>query len=168
MLQKSISAILVSTVVVVSGCNSGEGVYSQTTSNILPEAFRPIEIKSGDWPWWRGPNLDGTSPDADPPLTWSETKNIVWKTPVSGRGHSTPSIRGDRIFLQTADEEKKVQYVNCYRRDTGKELWSTAVHEGAFMPVNGKNTQASSTPACASSGRRAGCTTARACSWQAS
>jgi len=115
---------------------------------MVGDDFESVKSQPGDWPWWRGPNLDGTSRDANPPLTWSETENIVWKTPVPGRGHSTPSIRGDRIFLQTADEEKKIQYVNCYRRDNGKELWSTAVHEGAFMPVNGKNTQASSTPAC--------------------
>jgi outer membrane protein assembly factor BamB len=103
---------------------------------------------SEDWPWWRGPTLDGKNLDADPPLAWTETENIIWRTPVPGRGHSTPSIRGDRIFLQTADEEKKIQYVNCYLRDTGEELWSAAVHEGAFMPANGSNSQASSTPAC--------------------
>ena len=79
---------------------------------------------------------------------WSETEHIVWKTAVPGRGHSTPSIWGDRVFLQTAEEEKKVQYVNCYRRDSGKELWSTPVHEGAFMPLHNKNSHASPTPAC--------------------
>ena len=115
---------------------------------LVPEGVDSVKSYPGDWPSWRGPNLDGTSPDAAPPLTWSETENIVWKTPVPGRGHSTPSILGGHIFLQTADEERKVQYVNCYRRDHGEELWSTAVHEGAFMPVNDKNTQASSTPAC--------------------
>jgi outer membrane protein assembly factor BamB len=114
----------------------------------VADTLESVKSQPAEWPWWRGPNLDGTSPDADPPVTWSETENIVWKTPVPGRGHSTPSIRGNLIFLQTADEDKKVQYVNCYRRDTGKELWSTSVHEGAFMEVNDKNTQASATPAC--------------------
>jgi len=132
-------AVLLSVAVVTGACGGADRVADD---------FESVKSRPGDWGWWRGPNLDGTIRDADPPVTWSETENIVWKTPVPGRGHSTPSISGDRIFVQTADEEKKVQYVNCYRRDNGEELWSTPVHEGAFMAVDNKNTQASSTPAC--------------------
>ena len=38
-----------------------------------------------DWATWRGPNGNGIVGDQDVPLTWSETKNIVWKTTVPGR-----------------------------------------------------------------------------------
>lgn len=54
------------------------------------------------WPQWRGPHATGVSRTANPPIEWSETKNIRWKTEIPGRGSSTPVIWGDRIFLLTA------------------------------------------------------------------
>lgn len=56
------------------------------------------------WPTWRGPSGAGTAPGATPPLNWSETRNIKWKTPVPGLGFSTPIIWQDRIYLLTAIE----------------------------------------------------------------
>jgi outer membrane protein assembly factor BamB len=53
------------------------------------------------WPQWRGPSFNGMA-FGDAPTTWSDTKNIKWKTDIPGRGHSTPIIWGDRIFLTTA------------------------------------------------------------------
>ena len=55
-----------------------------------------------DWPQWRGPFGTGVAPNADPPLEWSESKNIRWKVALPGKGHSTPVIWGQRIFLTTA------------------------------------------------------------------
>jgi outer membrane protein assembly factor BamB len=54
------------------------------------------------WPQWRGPLATGVAPRANPPLEWSEDKNIRWKVAVPGRGHSTPVVWADRIFLTTA------------------------------------------------------------------
>lgn len=42
------------------------------------------------------------SKHADPPTTWSETKNIKWKIEIPGRGSATPVIWGDHLFLLTA------------------------------------------------------------------
>ncbi len=56
----------------------------------------------GDWPQWRGPLGTGVAPEADPPVEWSETKNVRWKVALPGKGHSTPIVWGDRIFLTTA------------------------------------------------------------------
>ncbi len=66
------------------------------------------EVQSGqsavNWPAWRGPLATGVAPEGDPPLVWDdgEGTNIRWKTPIPGRGHSTPIVWGDRIFLTTA------------------------------------------------------------------
>ena len=57
----------------------------------------------GHWPQWRGPLATGVSPLGDPPVTWSETKNVRWKTPLPGLGHSTPVIWGDLIFVTAAE-----------------------------------------------------------------
>ena len=56
------------------------------------------------WPGWRGTNGQGVAAGARVPLEWSETKNIVWKTELPGRGHSSPIVWGDRIFVTTAVE----------------------------------------------------------------
>lgn len=53
------------------------------------------------WPQWRGPSLNGMA-RGGAPTEWSATKNIKWKIPIAGRGHSTPVVWGDRIFLTTA------------------------------------------------------------------
>jgi outer membrane protein assembly factor BamB len=57
-----------------------------------------------NWPQWRGPLATGEAPEADPPLTWDENDgtNIRWKTEIPGRGHSTPVVWGDKVFLTTA------------------------------------------------------------------
>ena len=54
-----------------------------------------------DWLQWRGPLGTGVAPEADPPVEWSETKNVRWKVALPGKGHSTPIVWGDRIFLTT-------------------------------------------------------------------
>jgi len=59
------------------------------------------------WPTWRGPEATGVAPKANPPLTWSETRNIKWKVKLPGQGTSSPVIWGDRIFFLTAIETDK-------------------------------------------------------------
>jgi outer membrane protein assembly factor BamB len=54
------------------------------------------------WPAWRGPAMTGTAARGNPPVTWSESENIKWKVEIPGKGHSSPVIWGDKIFLQTA------------------------------------------------------------------
>ncbi|MEM1178865.1 MAG: PQQ-binding-like beta-propeller repeat protein [Acidobacteriota bacterium] len=54
------------------------------------------------WPSWRGPLGTGFSPSATPPVTWSETENVRFKVPLPGKGHATPVLWGDRLFLTTA------------------------------------------------------------------
>ena len=54
------------------------------------------------WPQWRGPFATGVSKSADPPIEWSETKNIRWKIEIPGRGSASPVVWGDRVFVLTA------------------------------------------------------------------
>ncbi|MEZ6112623.1 MAG: PQQ-binding-like beta-propeller repeat protein [Pirellulaceae bacterium] len=107
------------------------------------------EFAAGDWPWWRGPAHNGVAQaNQQPPLEWSETKNVVWKTPVPGRGHASPTIIGDRIFLATADEKLETRSVLALDRATGKPLWKVDVHQGGFdRRGHQKSSQASATVA---------------------
>ncbi|MDP6038068.1 MAG: hypothetical protein QGG64_05925, partial [Candidatus Latescibacteria bacterium] len=59
------------------------------------------------WPHWRGPNENGLVDSGNPPVEWSESKNIRWKAAIPGLGHSTPLVWGNRIFVQTAVQTDK-------------------------------------------------------------
>jgi len=60
-----------------------------------------IEEKE-NWAQWRGPWATGIANDGNPPIEWSEENNINWKVEIPGKGHATPIIWGDQIFLATA------------------------------------------------------------------
>src|SRR5882672_11978606 len=57
-----------------------------------------------NWPQFRGPAGQGVVRETGLPLEWSDTKNVLWKTELPGRGHSSPIVWGNRIFLTTAIE----------------------------------------------------------------
>ncbi|HEX4607405.1 MAG TPA: PQQ-binding-like beta-propeller repeat protein [Urbifossiella sp.] len=61
---------------------------------------------SDRWPAFRGPTADGVSDAKNPPTAWSEKKNIVWKTPVHGKGWASPVVADGRVWVTTADEER--------------------------------------------------------------
>jgi outer membrane protein assembly factor BamB len=61
-----------------------------------------VDAESPSWPQWRGPLGTGVAPNANPPVEWSEDKNVRWKAALPGLGHSTPIVWRDRIFLTTA------------------------------------------------------------------
>jgi outer membrane protein assembly factor BamB len=63
-----------------------------------------VEFTGSFWPQWRGPLGTGVSLDADPPLEWSENSNIKWKALLPGRGHSSPVVWKDRVFVTSAVE----------------------------------------------------------------
>jgi outer membrane protein assembly factor BamB len=128
-----------------------------------------------NWPQWRGPGGQGISTEKNLPTEWSATKNIKWKTPIAGRGHSSPIVWGNRIFLTTAIEgeivpgAKAVKHMDgdkeflhpdsvgadhkhtfkviCLNADTGKILWEQTAYEGTpYDNRHRKSSFASSTP----------------------
>ena len=110
-----------------------------------PAAFNPT-----DWPMWRGLHGDGHAKAVKGlPLKWTDSRNVVWKIALPGRGHSTPTIVGNRIYLATAETEKQVQSVLCFEKDTGKLIWKTPVHKGNFVKGGNKHkSDASSSVVC--------------------
>jgi outer membrane protein assembly factor BamB len=103
-----------------------------------------------DWPAWRGPTRDGhAAPDQNPPTTWSETENVLWKVAIPGRGHGSPTVVGDRIYLPTADSAKRTQSILCLNRADGKLVWQTEVHNsGAEYGKQSHSSAASASVTC--------------------
>ena len=75
-------------------------IFAAALALFLPMPSNQI-AQAQNWPSWRGPNNLGVS-SSNPPIDWSRTKNIRWQTAVPGRGHSTPIIWGNQVFLLTA------------------------------------------------------------------
>jgi outer membrane protein assembly factor BamB len=138
--MKRACTVLAALVAISLPTANGEAVKSLSTE--APKAA------ANDWPWWRGPALDGTSRDQKAPTTWSTRKNVVWKAKVPGRGHSSPIVIGNRVILTTADEDAKKQLILALDRKTGKPLWTRVAHEGGLPRKYPKNSHASATPAC--------------------
>ena len=96
---------------------------------------------------WRGPHANGIAKHADPPLEWSETKNVKWKVEIPGRGSSSPIVWGDRIYVTTAvpvgvtgdaqhaprgQVRPRVPHkfvVMALDRKTGKTIWEQTARE---------------------------------------
>lgn len=102
-------------------------VVGQT--ELAPEVARPHL----DWPAWRGPFGNGVAdPQQKPPTEWSTSKNVLWKAPIPGKGHGSPTVWGDRVFITAADLERDVQTVICLKRSSGQQVWEATVHRGGL------------------------------------
>jgi hypothetical protein len=105
-----------------------------------------IEAQAENWQGFRGPRGDGTSAEKGLPLQWSPTENVAWKAPIPGRGHASPIIWEDRIFLVSCIEEKEERILLCLDRRTGKTLWQRTALKSPLEQIHRLNSYASSTP----------------------
>ena len=132
------------------------------TANTQPES---VEDPRRQWAQWRGPLSTGAAIDANPPVEWSgrDDKNIRWKVALPGRGHSTPIVWKDRIYVTTAiptgsklppkmsgrpgahdnlpvDSEHQFAVI-AIDRGSGKIRWTRTVHSA--VPIEGGHHSAS-------------------------
>jgi outer membrane protein assembly factor BamB len=79
-------------------------VLLSTLAALSLAATSPTPPKAGDrfWPQWRGPLATGEAPLANPPVEWSEEKNVRWRVEIPGRGQSSPVVWNDLVFVTTA------------------------------------------------------------------
>ncbi len=105
-------------------------------------------LGSDQWPQFRGPDGTGHSDVKDLPLTWSETENIVWKTPIHDRGWSSPVVYGKQVWLTSGSKDGRQLYALCLDRDTGKVIKDLKLFDVTTPQyVHPFNTYASPTPA---------------------
>src|SRR5690349_4217761 len=125
-------------------------------------AFNTTAKTSSNWPQWRGPESQGVSDEKNLPTEWSDTKNVLWKTELPGKGFSQPIIWENKVFLTTDVEggpapathkapkhmlgDKEFQHPDwdsvdklhtfktiCLDRDTGKMLWEQTSYSGTVF-----------------------------------
>lgn len=128
-----------------------------------------------NWPQWRGPGGLGIFHNQAFPLVWSGTRNLLWKTAIPGKGHSSPIVWGTKIFLTTAIQGKKLHgptavkhYMNgeefqhpqwagsdhawtlkilCLERSNGQTLWERTAYQGkVYDHIHEMGSYASATP----------------------
>src|SRR2546427_2776944 len=87
-------------------------------------------LGSDNWPQYRGPDGNGKSGAKGLPVTWSEEKNVKWKTAIHDRGWSSPVIWGEQIWLTTASEDGAKLFGLCLNRETG-----TIIHDKKLFDV---------------------------------
>lgn len=120
--------------------------FALLAASLLILAASPIF--GSDWKQWRGPlGNNAAEPGQEIPVEWGDSKNVIWKVPVPGRGHSSPIVFGNLVVLCSADEATQTQAVVAFDRSTGKPAWLTPISQGGFPTLHPKNTHASSTAA---------------------
>ena len=79
-------------------------------------------IERDTWADFRGPQGNGVvaGPPRGLPIHWSEEKNIVWKTKISGRAWSSPIIADGQVWVTNATEDGKSMSALCLEIDSGK------------------------------------------------
>ncbi len=100
-LAVSVGTLVASTAALLAPCASAQSAKEEPKKELTA---------ASDWSQWRGPLGTGESPDATPPLTWSESKNVRFKVAVAGESLASPILWGDKLFLLTAVSQDNAAY----------------------------------------------------------
>ena len=121
---------------------------------LLLAASTMTRVSAEDWPQFRGPTGQGHATEQGLPLEWSESRNVLWKTPVPGSGWSSPVTAGGKVWVTTVVEtrERRERVTASLRAlafdvESGREVVNVEVFQIKDAGViNPKNSRASPTP----------------------
>jgi outer membrane protein assembly factor BamB len=107
-----------------------------------------ISVSAEDWPQFRGPTGQGHSTERGLPLEWSESRNVIWKTPVQGLGWSSPIVAAGRVWMTAAVKDRGASLRTlAFDVETGRQLLNVEVFRARHgEPLNIKNSLASPSP----------------------
>jgi outer membrane protein assembly factor BamB len=89
----------------------------------MPSSSSGFNFEPSNWSQWRGPDGTGLSPETDLPTEWSTGKNIKWSAAIAGRGHSSPIVWEDKIFLTTDVEGDNVEGAKAVEHKMGGQIF---------------------------------------------
>ena len=93
-------------------------------------AFATSVSAQSNWNQFRGPDANGKSAATGLPVEWSEDSPAIrWKTPIHGKGWSSPVIWENQIWMTTATEDGSKMYAVCVDRATGKVIHDKLIFE---------------------------------------
>lgn len=104
-----------------------------------------------EWPSWRGPRSDGVAVNQTLPTTWSESTGVLWRVDTPGRGHCSPIVAGNSVYLATALVQRQVQQIMAFDGRSGEPKWTTVLHDGSLpseRQLHNKSSHANGTIAC--------------------
>jgi outer membrane protein assembly factor BamB len=84
-------------------------------------ALTGFAAHSADWLHYRGPQLNGTSLEADWQASWDGRAPILWEKSL-GIGASSFTVQGNRVYTMGNRDNQDVVY--CLDAKTGREIWS--------------------------------------------
>jgi len=87
---------------------------------------RQVYSQNNNWTHFRGSSLNGIAETGNIPLNWDESV-IKWKTAIHDRGHSSPVVYGDQVWITTATSDGKELYAVCLDFQTGKTVYDIKV-----------------------------------------
>ena len=106
----------------------------------------PSTIQADDWPQWRGPQRNGVSRETGLLKQWpKEGPKLHWGLTDTGRGYSTPSVVGDRLYL-LSNEGLENEFVAALSVKDGKRAWTTRLGNVGNPKQNPNFPAARSTP----------------------
>jgi outer membrane protein assembly factor BamB len=109
----------------------------------------PSLVAAQEWPQFRGPDGQGRAVERGLPVQWSESLNVRWKTPVPGRGWSSPVVADGRVWLTTAtvvNGQTSLRLLS-FDAESGKPALDLEVfRQRRSELLNAKNSFASPTP----------------------
>lgn len=110
-------------------------------------------VLAADWPNWRGPDFNGSSPETGLPTQFSRTNNVKWAANLPGTSAATPIIWGDAVFVSSTDLKGRTLVALCLDRKTGKLRWKKEVGtgyraggEGNAIQLDARSTYSASSP----------------------
>jgi outer membrane protein assembly factor BamB len=105
-----------------------------------------LSTSTSDWPQWRGPLRDGTSPERGLLKQWpKEGPKLLWQVNDIGDGYSTPAVVGKRIYLMS-NRGMNNEFVQALSTQDGKVIWTTRVGNVGNPDQNPPYPKARSTP----------------------
>ena len=93
-----------------------------------------LPLLGADWPQYRGPNHDGTSPEKIPSTWPAGGPRQIWKTPLNN-GFSSFTVGDGKAYTMVTREFDGGNQETCLALDaaTGKELWAVPMGVGSSV-----------------------------------
>ncbi len=104
-------------------------------------------LSAQEWTRFRGPEGSGVNAKVDIPGEWKET-DLAWKLDLPGKGHSSPVLWGEKLFINSAIPETGERVICGIDSAKGKILWTKKFPASANFRIHAQNSFSSGSPTC--------------------